>query len=264
MYVRSFAHCEYGNGFLVFDRFHPHSLEIWRLTNEWDGTIPESNVLYRPDEHQLSAPRRILDVSGRGSFSPWALFTPRENPRAYRFVYPHLLVGSEWGQELYVFDVTSATLQETIPIPETAAPPGGQGVQINYVELGERHVFVCTPYSMLIIPRFQTRERRQGSRGRRAFAVREEDDGNNSSSDDDREPVRYIDFPNTDPELRSPQLVRHYAARMSPTLVPGSNEAMKEFYISAASVPERSTALVPMTLNRQEFTAGVFLSIIPI
>ena len=37
-YVRFYAHCEYDNDYLIFDRLHPHSLEILRLeSDDWDG-----------------------------------------------------------------------------------------------------------------------------------------------------------------------------------------------------------------------------------
>ncbi|EJD07887.1 uncharacterized protein FOMMEDRAFT_150476 [Fomitiporia mediterranea MF3/22] len=238
-YVRQYAHCEYDNGFLIFDRFHPHALEMWRLSNDndWDGSVPESNVLHRPDISQLTTPRKHSDASaGRGSFKPWALFEPRNSPRAYRFVYPHLLVGSEWGQELYIFNVLTTTLDETIPIPLEAIPDGETGVHINYVELGARHAFVCTPYGVLILPRFQHMT------------------GDTNGHNGDEAP-QFIDFPSSDPDMHIPQLIRHYATRMIQTFGPPSNPAMREFILTAPRVPEQSTALVRIGEDRQEFSA---------
>ncbi|KAL5483535.1 hypothetical protein ACEPAI_8767 [Sanghuangporus weigelae] len=252
-YVRHFAHCEYEKGYLIFDRFHPHSLEIWRLQDEWDGPIPSMSTIYQPDEIQLDAPRRYLEPNtsltnpGRGSFAPWALFTPEHSPRAYRFVYPTLLVGSEWGQELYLFDVPSGTLEETIPIPMEAIPQGANGVHINYVELGARHAFVCTPLGVLILSRHQHRadsQRRQNGHAQP-----------NGDANGDTDAPLYLDFPSADPGLRIPQLVRHYAARMIQSFGPPSNAAMREFIVTAPRVPEQSTALVRLGEDRQEFTA---------
>lgn len=72
---------------------------------------------------------------------------------AYRFVFPTLLVGSEMGRELYLFDIPSATLIQIISL--TSYPPVYNSISfgINYVELGARHAFVCTNQGLLIAPR---------------------------------------------------------------------------------------------------------------
>ncbi|KAH8110954.1 hypothetical protein DFH11DRAFT_1690590 [Phellopilus nigrolimitatus] len=230
-YVRHFAHCEYGNGFLIFDRLHPHALEIWRLES-LDCSKLHPNSHYKPDEMQLNAPLRIADPTAefprRGTFAPWALFTPPNNPRAYRFVYPTLLIGSEDGQELYLFDVPSARLEKIIPIP-AEDDVLDLGVHISYVELGARHVFVCSPDSVLIIPRSRSSERGAQS--------------------------VHLNFPSADPGLRIPQLVRHYAARLVPAFRPQKNDALREHIVTAPSLPEQSTALVRLGDDPQDFTA---------
>ncbi|KAI5117611.1 hypothetical protein M0805_001211 [Coniferiporia weirii] len=235
-YVRHHAHCEYENGFLIFDRLHPHALEVWRLeSSDWDGCHPDSR--YKPDETQIHAPKQVVDPSAefprRGSFAPWALFIPPYNPRAYRFVYPTLLVGSEEGEELYLFDVPSASLVQTIPIPRESLPPAAftpEGtVCILYVELGPRHVFVCTMHGVLILPRDWSHE--PGARN------------------------VCFDFPTVDPNLRVPQLICHYAARIIRTNGPPSNPCMREYMVTAPRVSEQSTALVRLGDNRQQFSA---------
>jgi hypothetical protein len=57
-----------------------------------------------------------------------------EFTRAFRFVYPALLVAT--GNSAYVWDIPTATLVQTIP--ETGLNGG-----ISYVELSSRHVFIC-------------------------------------------------------------------------------------------------------------------------
>lgn len=139
-----------------------------------------------------------------------------------------------------MFNVSTGTLEETIPIPAGAIPQGANGVHINYVELGARHAFVCTPFGVLILPRNQ--------RGR-------QQNGNIAQNGDAEAPL-YLDFPSFDQGLRIPQLVRHYAARMIQSIGPASNPAMREFIVTAPRVPDSSTALVRLGEDRQEFTAG--------
>lgn len=238
--MRHYAHCEYGNGYLIFDRLHPHSLEVWRLeSSDWDGE-PTTSSSYPPDLDQIEAGEDSLEMIDsdylypqRGVFRPWALFTPPANPRAYRFVYPTLLVGSEAGQEVYLFDAPSATLAQTIPLPWSNAGD----VRILYVELGERHVFVCTLYEVLIIPR----DTSLYPDGTRAAVTRVS-----------------LSFPTDDSGLRIPQLVKQYASRMIETFGPLKNRAMKEYMVVTPHRRQELTALVPMNGPPQEFYAGTW------
>ena len=165
-------------------------------------------------------------------------------------VYPTLLAASEWGQCLYLFDAPSASVIETIPIP----PPddslleespmflndGAPGhVHINYVELGKRHVFVCTPSSIVILPRT-------------VFAS----DGASGAQPISNATRQVLRFPHADPTLRVSQLVKHYAAKLVQALGPPENAAMQEFAVTAPRESDSSTALVRLGLNRQIFTAG--------
>lgn len=238
-YVRRYAHCEYGEDFLIFDRFMPHALEIWRLeSTEWNGEYPKSE--HKPDALMLHISRIInKDMapgqSRRGVFAPWALFHPPHNPRAYRFVYPTLLVASDVGRELYLFDVPSASLIKTIPIPQHGLPPDAfqsdGTLIILYVEIGLRHVFVCTRSNVLIIPR----------------------DWNPSEP----EYACSLDFPTNDPDMRILDFVRHSAARLVlPEDKNYSNDSMTRLALRFPNDDGSSNALVSLSPRVQEFCAG--------
>jgi len=76
-------------------------------------------------------------ASGRGHFKPWAMLRMPTPTRAYRFVYPTLLVASE--DEAYIWDIPSATLSQIIHDTRME----GELKEINYVELSARYVFLC-------------------------------------------------------------------------------------------------------------------------
>ena len=177
----------------------------------------------------------LVENPRRGVFAPWALFRPPNNPRAYRFVYPTLLVASDVGRELYLFDVPSATLTKTIPIPLQGLPrdafQSDGTLIILYVEIGPRHVFVCTRCNVLIIPR------------------------DLESSEDDY--ACSLDFPTNDPELRILDIVRHYAARLVlPQVKHKSNARMTRLVLNYPNEREESTALLSLSPHMQEFCAG--------
>ena len=229
-YVRFYAHCEYDNDYLIFDRLHPHSLEIWRLeSDDWDGIA--INSTYKPDQMMLDIASQARDSDlpypRRGHFAPWALFTPSQPPRAYRFVHPTLLVGSERGQELYLFDAPSASLINTIPLPPSLQ------INILYVEIGARHAFVCTPHHVLIFSR----------------------DWNHDGNADNLHSI-FLKFPSPDPELPSPRLSRHNAARLKRI---ESGSIYKSRYIVCAPEPESPQANSAVSRQPEmlhEFTAG--------
>ncbi|KAI0040438.1 hypothetical protein FA95DRAFT_1599422 [Auriscalpium vulgare] len=132
-HVRPFAHCEYGNGFLVFDRLGS-SKEVWRLASDFasnDAVVEAA----RPDYTQLRAAAQAAQrhgYAGRGHFRPWALLVFPEMTLAYRFVYPTLLSASE--SRAFLYDVRTGTLMQTI---ENVVADGDN---INYVELSERNL----------------------------------------------------------------------------------------------------------------------------
>lgn len=148
--MRRYAHCEYENGFLVFDRIAA-TKEVWRLSALYD----ESEAPHRspPNDAQLSASAAAASAyaatSPRGHFRPWALLETAEFGRAFRFVYPTLLVSGV--RKAYLWNVVSATLEGEVDNVQG----GGAGADgdINYVELSRAHVFVCSTSALRIFSR---------------------------------------------------------------------------------------------------------------
>lgn len=144
-YVRPYAHCEYGNGFLIFDRIG-RSKEVWRLAS--DFTPDEVPPLSPPDYDQMRvaafAARRHQQTT-RGHFRPWALIVFPEVTLAYRFVYPTLLCAGE--SRAFLYDVRTGALVQTIE--DIVADDD----DVCYVELSERHVFVCATGEVRVFSR---------------------------------------------------------------------------------------------------------------
>ena len=147
-YVRPYAHCEYENGYLVFDCFDGKK-EVWRLASDIVDGEPEVALYAPPDEKQkrtyeffakIPAHRRYAP---HGHFRPWAKLSFPTFTRAYRLAYPTLLcVGME---RAYLHDVRTGALVQTIDIrPEE---------DICYVDVNERHVFVCEPEAFHVFSR---------------------------------------------------------------------------------------------------------------
>ncbi|KAH9038547.1 hypothetical protein EDB85DRAFT_2189366 [Lactarius pseudohatsudake] len=137
-YVRPYAHCEYDNGYLVFDR-KDGAKEVWRLASDL-STEGEVAADAPPDSRQMDASARAVMVyrqyAPRGQFRPWALLTFPEATRAYRLAYPTLICASD--DHAFLHDVRTGSLVQTIGIdirlPELNS--------VSYVDVNERHVFV--------------------------------------------------------------------------------------------------------------------------
>ena len=149
--MRAYAHCEYSNGYIIFDRFTSEK-EIWRLSSI-DDVSPDSTSS-RPDTTQTQI---SPDGSQPGLFKPHALLQTPEPTRAYRFVHPTLLVAA--FERVYLWDVPSACL---IQIIENIQPltEGGLGDNnnislgtLNYVEISARHVFLCGGHALRVFER---------------------------------------------------------------------------------------------------------------
>ncbi|KAA1477050.1 hypothetical protein DENSPDRAFT_884770 [Dentipellis sp. KUC8613] len=149
-YVREYAHCEYGNGFLVFDRIGNYK-EVWRLASHFPPDEPDACAPDAPpDAFQQQAALNSSNrwgTSGRGVFKPWALLEMPEPTRAYRFVYPTLLTAGE--RHAYLHDVRTGarvqTIEHTVEMDDLLG--------VNYVELGARHVFVCANEELFVFAR---------------------------------------------------------------------------------------------------------------
>ncbi|KAI0918988.1 hypothetical protein AcV5_002021 [Taiwanofungus camphoratus] len=114
LYVRPYAHCEYENGFLIFDRWAQFK-EVWCLASNYDASRMPS--ISRPDDAQVEAhaqaERLFSGTTERGHFKPWSLLEMPEQSKAFRFVYPTLaVVGYD---TTYLWDVTTGANAPTAP-----------------------------------------------------------------------------------------------------------------------------------------------------
>ncbi|KAH9026256.1 hypothetical protein EDB83DRAFT_1927333 [Lactarius deliciosus] len=134
-YVRPYAHCEYDNGYLVFDR-EDGAKEVWRLASDL-STEGEVAANAPPDGRQMDASARAVMVyrqyAPRGQFRPWALLTFPEATRAYRLAYPTLICASD--DHTFLHDVRTGSLVQTIAIDIRLQ-------ELSYVDVNERHAFV--------------------------------------------------------------------------------------------------------------------------
>jgi len=146
-YVRSYAHCEYENGYLVFDCFDGKK-EVWRLASDFVDGEPEVAPYAPPDEKQKRTHEFFATIPAhqcyapRGQFRPWAKLSFSTLTRAYRLAYPTLLcVGMD---RAYLHDVRTGALVQAIDIrPDN----------ICYVDVSERHAFVCEPMVVHVFSR---------------------------------------------------------------------------------------------------------------
>ena len=135
-YVRPHAHCEYENGYLVFDN-EVREREVWRLASDF-ATEDEVAAHAPPDDGQMDASVRAATVyhqyAPRGQFRAWALLGYPGRTRAYRLAYPTLICASSW--KAFLHDVRTGSLVQTIDISVQS---------LSYVDVNERHAFVCEP-----------------------------------------------------------------------------------------------------------------------
>jgi len=98
-----------------------------------------------------------ISTAPRGHFKPWALLEMPEFTSAFRFVYPTLVVVA-WDRA-YLWDIPTGRLIQTIAETQRAVV-GADGPgpiellgDINYVEVSERHVFICGTHMIRIFSR---------------------------------------------------------------------------------------------------------------
>ncbi|KZT69695.1 hypothetical protein DAEQUDRAFT_669130 [Daedalea quercina L-15889] len=153
-YVRTHAHLEYDNGFLIFDRFDSDK-EVWRLDTDFEPAQAPPHA--RPD-----SPQRIASLfaearypTTRGHLKPWCLITTSQPTFAYRFAYPTLVVMSM--DTAYLWDIPSATLVQTIrDVEEPFTHDDGDGDEratISYVDVSARHLFICGWHELRVFNR---------------------------------------------------------------------------------------------------------------
>ncbi|KAH9000896.1 hypothetical protein EDB86DRAFT_2777726, partial [Lactarius hatsudake] len=142
-YVRPFAHCEYDNGYLVFDRMSEEK-EVWRLASDIP-TEGEVAIHSPPDVEQIDASACAATVysqyAPRGQFRPWALLALPGFTTLYRLAYPTLICAN--SRRAFLYDVRTGSLVHTIDFH----------LQICYVDVNEHHAFVCEPDAVHVFSR---------------------------------------------------------------------------------------------------------------
>ncbi|KAF8221886.1 hypothetical protein L208DRAFT_1325601 [Tricholoma matsutake] len=155
-YVRQYAHCEYGEGFIIFDRYDG-SKEVWRRSSDCtpegaSHVVPESKPTILTAEYLSLRSNHSMPI-GRGHFQPWAHLHPLEPTRAFRFSYPNLGVAAL--NSVYLWDVRTGVLFQHLEGTQSnewygTGNASGSGDQahrplgdINYIEIGPRHVVLC-------------------------------------------------------------------------------------------------------------------------
>ena len=148
--MRQYAHLEYGQGYMIFDR-HNGDKEVWRRSSG----IPEHDVdeSSAPDASQ----REVygLQTSETDSyFQPWAVLHMPELTSAFRFVYPTLIVAAY--DHAYLWDIPSGKLIQTIEECQFIASEDGNNHYLHgimYVEISERHVFIAGQFYLRVFSR---------------------------------------------------------------------------------------------------------------
>ncbi|KAH9013274.1 hypothetical protein EDB85DRAFT_2098398 [Lactarius pseudohatsudake] len=143
-YVRPHAHCEYDNGYLVFDR-DDGSKEVWRLASGF--TTDDEVAAHAPPEAvqiAVSAHAAALNhqYAPRGHFRPWALLRFHEPTHGYRLAYPTLICASH--ERAFLHDVHTGSLVQTIDMRLR---------DLRYVDVDERHAFVCESVAVHVFSR---------------------------------------------------------------------------------------------------------------
>ncbi|CAE6444050.1 unnamed protein product [Rhizoctonia solani] len=140
----SFARVELSRGFVVFssERAVSDSFEVWR----WAEDQATSQTLRQPTREQSQKYEHAVLSAGidespfRGELLPMSLLRQPGELRAYQLVYPTLCVGSHAGDQLWLWDVRTGRLFQTIHIE----PSPYQQFSMRYVDINESHVFVAT------------------------------------------------------------------------------------------------------------------------
>lgn len=158
--MRRCAHVEYSNGFVVFDRYDK-SHEVWVKATK----AHQFQEFSRPHPSQLQASEEANSNAEdpRGRFVPHLVLRNPVRTRAYRFVFPELLVASEEEKTAHIWNVVEGRIVEAYSLAEGLGPapdPDEDGNEndaahgsINYVELSPNHVFVCFNTKLVVYQR---------------------------------------------------------------------------------------------------------------
>jgi hypothetical protein len=144
------THCEYDNGYLVFNAFDAFGgkQEVWRLASD----VAEGEVATHssPDEGQRRVSAFAASMHSRyaprGHFRPWANLSFPEPTFGTRLVYPTLLSANT--RRAFLHDVHTGALVQTIDVGLSA-----QGLGLCYVDVNERYAFVCASRALHVLAR---------------------------------------------------------------------------------------------------------------
>ncbi|TFK47379.1 hypothetical protein OE88DRAFT_1666120 [Heliocybe sulcata] len=220
--IRPQAHCEFSEGFLVFDRCDRPMLEIWRrsldafeakdgISSPAGAGLPELSLgqildgvvreAYVPDVSMPEAlePSSNYTESLRGHFIPHALVAIEEpvRIRGYRMVYPILAVACQGVDPIiFLYDVRSGRMIRRIDVGEglhelgdTTIIAEGHPRDVLYVDVNDQWVVLCMMGGMVVIRRDSEAELRSET------AVRSDTH-------------RMVFFPSPDMDLEVPQFSR--------------------------------------------------------
>ena len=86
-----------------------------------------------------------LSLPRRGTYLPFTILKNPQPVKAFRFVYPYLLLVSHVSKQAFIWDVPRAVLLEIVNIPPPQGSSDGQGDAqvLSAVEISDEHVFVC-------------------------------------------------------------------------------------------------------------------------
>ncbi|CAE6517659.1 unnamed protein product [Rhizoctonia solani] len=143
--VPSFTRIEISGGFVIFGnvRAGSDSFEVWRWAEDQESI---SQIIRQPTDEQSQKYERAVLFAGirnspcRGELLPMGVLQQPDELRAYRLVYPTLCVGNHAGDRLWLWDIRTRQLIQTIRIE----PSPYQEFSMVYVDVNELNVFVAT------------------------------------------------------------------------------------------------------------------------
>ncbi|EPT00475.1 hypothetical protein FOMPIDRAFT_1163203, partial [Fomitopsis schrenkii] len=151
-YIRKRAHVEYDNGYLVFDaKTNDGEKEVWRLADEMDD---QAESTMPPDGHQIRQhlhTKARFGASGPGVLRPWAFMPSPEAAHTFHLVYPTLLAVSK--DTAYLWDITTGTLEQTLPGLQTAEEGTEPLGEIRSVDVNAEHIVLCGENEVHVIAR---------------------------------------------------------------------------------------------------------------
>jgi hypothetical protein len=130
-------------------------MEVWRLAS--DFAVDDEGASHSPpDEGQRRASTFAAAMhhryAPRGHFRPWAKLSFPEHLIACRFAYPTLLCAND--EHAFLHDVRTGALVQTIDLNIEEWLQGAEvGGRICYVDVNERHAFVCRVRSLHVFAR---------------------------------------------------------------------------------------------------------------